>query len=149
MAYGLLIDIGMKPTTQLSSVFALLVVAICTGCATQYSEMVRFSPAEPHDPRTEEQLYRDFNAIMPFQVEPGDFVMSPRLEGPSIWVCFGDAQKTKVLRKVLASNPDWVYCSTGQVNNNSRKLFGLASEPGQYLAGIASSRSGTSAFARN
>ena len=77
---------------------------------------------------------------MPFQIEPGDFVMSNRLDGPSCWVCLGDDEKTDTFVKVVKANPSWKYRSSGQVNVKARSLFGLAPEPGAYLAGIPHQR---------
>ena len=110
--------------------------------------MVRFTPTEPRDPRSEEELYRDINSIMPFEIEPGDFVMNKRLEGPSCWVSFGDEEKTKVFVKALKSSPDWRYCSSGQILKTARASFGLAPEPGSYLAGISHDRTDSRMLAR-
>jgi len=122
----------MKTVTKYSRILALLAVVICTGCASKYDSMVRFAPSENYDPRTETQLFRDVNSIMPFHVSRGDFVVNKGMQGPSCWVSFGDTKRTRILLAVLDADPEWKVTQMGSVLRSGRSHFGLHPEPGEY-----------------
>lgn len=118
---------------MIRKVLALALVGFCTGCASNFSAMVRFTPAQPWDSRSPDQLYDAVNHSLPFTIDPGDFVASKGMDGPSCWVCLGDPAQTKQLLKALKACPEWKITSIGQVANDHRELVGLAPQPG-YLS---------------
>ena len=94
--------------------------------------MVRFTPAGEFDPRSPEELFDDFNQIMPFPIDAGDFVVNAGMEGPSCWVSFGEGKRTRVLLQVLESTPAWQVSTIGSVRKDCRAMFGLSAKPGVY-----------------
>ena len=94
--------------------------------------MVCFTPAEDFDPRSPEELYDDFNRVMPFPIDTGDFVAKVGMKGPKCWVCFEDDGRIRKLINVLESTHDWTLSSIGSVRKDSRAMFGLSARPGVY-----------------
>ncbi|MDA0576599.1 MAG: hypothetical protein O3B24_00705 [Verrucomicrobia bacterium] len=125
----------MKTILRLLSLFVALAVTFCSGCATNYSDVVRFTPSQAWDSRTSAELHADVNADMPFEIAPGDFVANKGFDGPSCWVCLSDDKKTSQLLKTLRRNGDWKVTSVSQVRTDCRPMFGLAREPGTRHAG--------------
>ncbi len=115
--------------------FLAIAACLCTGCASNYSKVVRFTPSTPWDSRGAAQLHADVNALMPFEVAPGDFVSNKGFDGPSCWVCLGDNQKTDAFVKTLKHSPAWKVTAISSVRTDCRPMFGLASEPGSMVDG--------------
>jgi hypothetical protein len=111
---------------------ALATVFFFTGCATHYSDMVRFTPAEEFDSRSAVELFDDLNRVMPFSIDSGDFVVNEACDGPSCWVSFQDGKRTRMLLEVLESSPEWKLSTIGFVRKEHRALFGLNAQPGEY-----------------
>lgn len=117
----------MKKIATICCLFVL--VFLGTGCATSYTRMVQFSPADPLDARSADELLDDVNRLLPFQVEPGDFVASPSLDGPSCWVCLGNTKKTNILVSRLKRSSEWNLRFEGYLNASYRARVGLSSAP--------------------
>jgi hypothetical protein len=135
LAHDLLITSGMSMKIRFLGLAAGVAVTICTGCATNYTAMMRVTPTQAWDSRSADELFMDLNRAAPFPVAAGDFVINKANDGPSCWICLDDPAKTKLLLKSLRSNPDWKVTSVGKVNRQSRTLFGLAPEAGSAIPG--------------
>jgi len=122
----------MGRTYELLGIMAIAGVFFFTGCATNYSDMVRFTPADEFDSRSAVELFDDLNQVMPFPIDSGDFVVNKGLDGPSCWVTFEDGKRTRMLIEVLESTPEWKLTSIGSVRKDHRALFGLSARPGEY-----------------
>ena len=88
--------------------------------------MVSFAPAKRGDPRGPQQLLSDFNQVMPFPIDRGDFVAGKAFDGTSCWVCLDDPQQTKILIAVLRREPDWRLRSVGTIMTKYRYRAGMA-----------------------
>jgi hypothetical protein len=117
----------------------VLIVNVCAGCATNYSEVVRFTPTHPWDARSAAQIHADVATLLPFELAPGDFVVNKGFDGPSCWVCFGDDAKTGTFLEIMRQHrAEWKVTSVGHLRTASRPVFGLSVEPGSFLESSAS-----------
>lgn len=122
----------MKNLSRNISLLAVVAVTFCTGCATKYSDMVRFVPADRAGAGYADQLFDAVNTSVPFEISRGDFVVNHSEDGQTCWVVLGDARRTKDLIACLKKSPEWRYSRTSSVRTSARSYFGLASKAAEY-----------------
>lgn len=127
----------MKHFVYIQALFVAICVSLGTGCATQYTAMVRVTPRDAWDPRTSDQLYRDLTRTAPVAIPPGDFVVNKANDGPSCWIALGDARQTDKLVRALRNSNEWTVTSVAKVNASARRNFGLAANAGAPTPGTS------------
>ena len=122
----------MTRMTKTLSILAVLVVTFCTGCATKYSDMVRFLPSDRYSAGDADKLFFEINRTSPFEISRGDFKVSHSEDGQTCWVALGDSKRSEALVSFLKKSRSWEYSSTGSVRTTARKNFGLSPKAAEY-----------------
>jgi len=73
--------------------FITFLLLILAGCSTQRS-VICFSPRKPFEPDSGKELFEAFNAAVPFDISPRDFMCKATSSGLVGWaVVSGERQK--------------------------------------------------------